>query len=259
MLSFLAGQDITITLDPSLTGLEATALQYRVVDHEGIELVPKTAVPGWTPGTEASIVVPALLNAVPTGKTQVARTLTLYVTGTGGASAVSTLDSSYRVVVEDRLPIPEASFLTLVGAEMIAEDMASLVGWKAADDKSKTAALMESREDINRLSFRYEPGDWQSRISRDFAVDTMSEMTASEWAALEPAFRNALQRAQVLQADAILARTSDDLAQEKGVTQIVIGESSRTFKNTRVGRPVVADRALRVLGPYLAPRRIARA
>ncbi len=259
MLTLLSDQDVTLTFDPSATGLDATLVEYKVIDHEGVEIFARQMLPGWSAGAEAVVVVSSSLNQLAAGLTSVARTVILFVTGLGSAAGTATLQSSYRLVSEDRLPIPQASLLTLAGADMIADDLVSMLGWKGASDAVKTAALLEARQDLNSLAFRYQPLDWQSRVTSDFSLESLEEVSETEYAALEPAFKNALQRAQLLQAEHLLSRTDDDAYREAGVTSITIGESSKTFGNRSVSKVRMSDRSMRVLAKYLAPRRIGRA
>jgi hypothetical protein len=264
MQTFLSGQDIVLSFDLSLTGLTPTAVEVEVLDHEGAVLAARAPLVGWVaPATEASVTVVAVNNAVAVGSSVAARTVHVFVIGTGGVAGEALMSESYRLVLQDRLPIPEASFQTFAGAEMEALDMINLSGWAAASESDKISALMEARHRIAGMRFHYVPDDWQSRVMTTIDYSSLSDLTASDWSGVDPIFKRALRRAQVIEADAVIARgvNQDQQFQDQGVVSIVIGESSRTYARTRPASAVrpVCGRALSVLSRFLAPARIGRA
>ena len=66
MDTFLAGQDVTVTVDYSDVSMTVDALAYRVTDTDGNELVPQTTLSGDpSHATEVQITVPGSVNVVP--------------------------------------------------------------------------------------------------------------------------------------------------------------------------------------------------
>jgi hypothetical protein len=263
MQSFLAAQNVSLSFDLTLTGMTVTGVEVTVLDHEGVTVVARAPLAGYTPGAEsAEVTILAVNNALAADLNAAARTVNVYVTGTGAAAAIALLSASYRLVREDRLPVPDASFQTLAGADMEAEDMVNLAGWAAATESNKVSALMEARHRIAGMKFHYIPENWQSRVTREIDLPNLEDLSAAEFAVLDVPFRTALRRAQVVEANYILERASsqDAAYRDAGVVSIVIGESSRTYARNRSvesSRPL-HTRTLAILSRYLAPARIAR-
>jgi hypothetical protein len=264
MQTFLAGQALSFEFDLSSTGLTPTGVEFAVLDHEGVVLAARAPLPGYVaPATDIVVTIAQGLNALDAAMNAAARTINIYVIGTGGAAGTALLSSSYRLVHEDRLPVPTASFQTLAGAEMEAADMLNVDAWNTATDQQKVSALIDARNRISLLRFSYIPEDWQSRVSRTIDIVDLDELTLSEFTALDAAFKQALRRAQVIQAAESIAQSSsqDQSYRDAGVTSITIGESSRTYSPNRSMEHsrTVCGRARGVLSKYLAPARIARA
>lgn len=266
MLSFLADQDIAVVFDLTLSDLTATALEYRVVDHDGEELVARAST-AYTPGDQTkTITVPAALNALPVGVVAAARTVYLYITGTGGAAGEVRLSQSYRIVAEDDLPVPSASFQSLASADMIAADLLDVTAYTGASDSDRAAALRQARDNLCQLHFRFEVDKQRASYGIGGGVFErdgfdLGEVTLSELNALPAEFRSALKRAQVLDAAWILGRLGDDVAaqRDQGLVSITIGESSRTYTRQKPPRSAASPRAVRVLSAWLAPLRVVRA
>lgn len=263
MQSFLADQDIVVSFDLTEVDLTITGLEYRVEDQDGVALVPRTTL-SYTPGAqEASVTVTAVNNTVPASATAGARTVYLYVTGTGSAAGETMLRASYRVVAEDRLPVPEASFQTLAGAEMVALDMINVDAFINASDSHKIAALMSAHERLAALPLSLGSDNYRYRAGWGLVDDkfNLSDITASEWETLDPTFKAVIKRAQVIEASELLSAAADQFTElrAQGVTSVTIGESSRTWTNARVANLGVSHRAMRTLSKYLSGRRIARA
>jgi hypothetical protein len=263
MQSFLSDQDITVNFDLSTVEMTVTGVEYRVEDQDGIELVPRGPLTSYVaPATEAAVTIDALMNSLG-DETALARTVQLFVSGTGAAAGETMLRASYRIVAAERLPVPEASFQTLAGAEMVALDLINVSAFVNASDSDKTAALMSAHNSLSRLPFHNTDDTTRSRAGTGL-VDSrinLNDITASEWAAIDPDFKSALKRAQVIEASELLSAADDQFAslREQGVTSITIGESSRTYTHQRIANIGVSHRALRLLSRYLAGRRIARA
>lgn len=269
MLLFLAGQAVSVTFNLADLELSPTSVEYRVVDRDDVELIPQTLDVTFTPGSgEYTVTIPADKNQVAPvpaydGRTWVpatnARTVYLYVTGTGGAAGQIVLEQSYLITLEGRLQVPQASFQTLAGAEETALDLVDIDAWSAATDTQKGGALMEARNRISRISFRFKPEDWQSRVMPVVGLHDFNFMTASEWASLDSFFKHDLRRAQVLEAARILTKDDSEASREAGVTNKTIGESSTSWVSSRRPAFPIGDRALRVLAKYISAPRIGRA
>lgn len=258
MQSFLAGHDVTLTFNASTLGLTLTSASYRVVDEDGIELISATGVSTSTPAA-VGITVPAVKNSIVAGKGAAARTVELTLVGTGLASGCALMTSSYAITLANRLIVPSVSFQNLTSAELLAMDLASLDGWNGASDTQKVAALIEARERLCKLHFRFDPLDWQNRVTgwfpdyKDFALITLDEFNA-----LDERFRLALKRAQVVEASELIGRSEDLMNRDAGVVSVTIGDSSRTYLQQKAARYPVSGRAMSILSRYLAAKRLTR-
>lgn len=263
MLTFLAGQDTIATLSLEDTGLELTALSYKVVDQDDIEIVPLTILTGWAvDDAEVAITVPAVSNALTAGKTISARSVILYLVGTGAAAGRMSKRVTYALVAEDRLPTPTASFQSLLSADMVASDMVNVDAWDTATDTQKVVVLMEARNRLVQLRYRWCPDDFQRRMNPTIELDEyeFNQMSESSWAAMDPQFKQAMKRAQVMEAVGLLGSDQDATFRAAGVTSITIGESSRTYLRTRdaASKMPLSLRAMQILEQFLAPHRLVR-
>lgn len=261
MQSFLADQDITLTIDVSDVGMALTAVDYMVVDEEGGVIVARTSLPGITSSTtDVTITVPAVSNALPVGKTIVARSVTLLITGTGLAGGLAAKKVSYAITALDRLPAPGASFQSLISADMLASDIPGLPSWAVATDEQKTGALMEARNRMVQMRYYWIPEDYMRRVSSHIELNEywFNTMSTSEWATMDSQFKTALRRAQLIEADFLLTDDPDAAMRSAGVINNKIGESSKTFVSTRASKSPICPRAMTVIARFLAPHRVTR-
>lgn len=260
MQTYLAGQDITLEFPFDTVDGVVNAVAYRIVDDEGVEILARTPVATFVAGSPSVLIsIPATLNSVPEDRNAVAREIQLDLTVAGGASATVPMDTSYRLVPRERLSVPKTSLLTRSGADLLALDMVNLPWFTAAGDDQKTSALMQARINIGSLSFHYDFSDWQSRVGGSLDLQSIDDLSDSEWASLDAGFRDALQRAQLVEADDLLNGSLERQHAASGVVSIVVGESSRTYRAGVLSRQVVCRRALDILARYLAAKRIGRA
>lgn len=262
MQNFLAGQDIALTIDVSDVGMEFTAISYDVVDANGVVVIGRTAVIGPVAGlSEIVVTVPTVSNVLLAGETIAARSVTLYITGTGLAAGITAKSVTYALVAQDRLPAPSVSFQSLVSAEMIAFDLVNIDGWDSATDRQRVSALMEARSRLVRLRYRWVPGDYQSRVSSHVELTEywFNSMSDDEWFSMDEFFKEALRRAQVVEAAYILTTDPDAQYRAAGVTSVTIGESSKSFLSTRSAKLSVSTRAMQILARYIDGPRLTRA
>ncbi len=267
MQSFLAGQEVKLSFELAALG-PVTSVEYRIVDHKDVVLVPRAALSGFTPGSESAVVtIPASLNTLHGDETSAALVVYLFAAVTGAATAWTPLRASYRVVGDQELPIPALSFQSLASADLLAMDTFGAGAYIAASDEERRAALIEARNRISQLRFHYMPDDWQSRVSRYVDVADMELITASEFASFEAVFRAALCRAQILQANDLIQQGEaggiggHQSNRDQGIHSITIGESSTTYNTGSTGASTMSTisvRAVSLLARYIARPRIGR-
>lgn len=278
---YLQNTQVTLVVDlvdASGNPLSASAASYRVINQDGVELVATTPVTGFTANDlQATIVIPANLNAVAAGNTREIRSVELYCTIASGTIAFS---RNYAVEVTDPLQIAVNTFQTFAQAQLTALDIPNISAWDAASDQQKIQALMDAREHVVQLNFNllnsnvnfgqdqlaFVPeGQYQSsyvaRNSLFIFNGNLAILNATQFNTLPEKFKRQLRLAQLVEANAILGGEADEGKRMGGVVEETIGESSQKFRTTGVPlRLPVCRRALGYLSYYVTfAKRIGRA
>jgi hypothetical protein len=280
---YLAGTPTVVTVplkDRSGNDLSVEGVEYRVVNHAGVELVARTTLTTFGGSAEAVIEIPASVNVIAGVPQSIsanqidlfnvreARTIELFLS-IGGNTVM--LPYSYALEPADPLVVGINSFQTLPQAEMIALDMPSTDGWANASGVDKVAALVDARIRICMLNFsllnsniswgqeslNYVPeGSFQSPYAgggRLFMFNgNLSLLTPSQYAMLPARFKAALCKAQLAEADSALGGDTLDARRRDGLLLESIGEVKQMF---RAGKPIempVSKRALRYLSQFVS-------
>lgn len=262
MQTYLAGNTVVVTVplvDETGELVAATAASYKVIDEVGGTIVPLTAVPGFT-GTESEVAITVTSAQNTLGLTQSvgAREVQLILTTATGTVLLS---AGYRVSVADRLIVPSMSFQSLTSAEMVAADLNSIPGWKAASNPERVSAMLEAHRRLCQYVYSYSADDWQSRVNAEIDIDELDELTPSEFTALPIEFSRALKIAQVYEANEILGGDPTAAARGAGLLSDRVGETEQRYRDSKAARYVVGGRALSTISKFLASgnRRIGRA
>lgn len=246
MQTFLPGTDVLVTtnlVDSAGTALSPLAVEYAVFTEDGEELVARVAVPAYVAGeSEVSVTVLAASNALDTGETVGLRQVIFYAQLETGWVAQEEI---YKIATLDPLVVPDTSFTTYNEAVLIASGMTDMDGWNAASKEDRLGALTQARDNLCRITYSE-------------ATD-LSEYTADDFADLDATFKWVLQKAQVVEADAILVGDEVSAKREGGLMSETIGESSMMFRPGRPAQYPVSKRAMKLLSRYIRPRMIGRA
>lgn len=225
---------------------------YKVMNAAGEELVPETALVIAPGDTATQIVVPAGANAM-TGSRAV-RVLILTCTTADGTVQVH---DSYMLVNATGLELPQDSFVGYWKAIEIAHSRLDTAAFLAASMSAQIAALMQARQILCTLRYRY-VNDAQDRVTPRLLFGNLTDVTSSEFAGFPEDFLEALTAAQVVEASQLLAATSDGFSdllsqlQLLGVQSHKVGESSVSFGSTATrGKPVVSSKAKEILSRYI--------
>lgn len=252
MHAYLAGNTVALTiplLDEQGAVVEATAVDYEVIDHLGTVLVARGALSGFTaPADEVIVTVSGANNALLSGEVRGGRTVRLYCTAAGGTVY---LTSSYVIEAAEVLVEGDNSFQSLSRAELTAFGLANLPGWVSATRAQKVSAMLEAHRTICQLRYRYVFDNWQDRVEKTFGVADMSLLSPAEFVALPEEFRDALRLAQVVQAEDVLNGNPNATLREEGIMSQTVGESSQMF---RPGKPVtlpICREAYKYLAKYV--------
>jgi hypothetical protein len=261
MKAYLENTEVVLALsfvDSAGQPFNATSAQYRLLNGDGVELIAKTAIPGFTSGSTASLTIAANQNAVTVGAVRESRIVELYLANANGS--IGQIES-YVVEKLDPLVVPTTSFQSYAGAEVTAYSLPNMNGWAAATREQRIAALMEAKNRLCRLRYRMNR-DEQDIVEPEFAASDMETIDATDWAAFPTEFKEALKKAQIIQADRLLSTDVHAEIQkhrEDGLMSMTVGETSQMF---RPGKPLllsVCREALEYVGKYISwRRRIAR-
>lgn len=264
MQSYLAGNPVTMTMaltDESGEVYSATAVEYSVLDGNGLVLVARTPLTTYVAGeTEAVVEVGSTHNAL-SGVSPESRTVRLYVETATGTVLI---EDHYRIAPETLLTIPDTSFQSVGSALLEASNMVNIEAFNSASTSDKIKALIQARHNIASLYFGVIHSDtWQTRVTLDDEVGDLNDYDSASFASLDEDFLRALKRAQVIEADFLLSYGSDSMQAklDMGLTSETIGESSQTFANSKRPQRRVCQRAMALLAKYVtsATVRIGRA
>lgn len=276
---FLAATDVTLSVpltDTDGNALSVTAVQYRVTNADGLEIIALTALVGFVSlAAKAVIVVPAASNTPPSGTSRALRHVELRCQV--GLNVV-TLSTDYVVESGEQLEIGVNSFQSLTQANFNAALIPNLIGWDSAATAQRVAALIDARLHICQLNFgslnsnaiwgqdslsfvpegAYSTGVVRAGSSFAWGGD-LTFVSAEQFVKLPDIFIKALTRAQIAEADAILGGDPIEQKRRAGLMLDTIGESKQMY---RAGKPLelpVSRRALSYLSMFVTfSKRIAR-
>jgi hypothetical protein len=249
------------TLEVDLTGAsiyaDATAASYRILDENGATVTATTPVSGYVAGADvATVVVTESENTLSIEATEGAREVLVTLSS---ATSTETVRVAYRLYQDSLLVVPTTSTVTLLMAEMLAEDMPGVTYWDAATSEDRVFALRAAYMRIGKLLLvdRSRSG-WAAKQYAGYGFGgegfRLFDLSPSEWQSMSAEFKKAMQMGQVAEANAILDTTTD--MGGGSVRSIVIGESSRTF--FQGGKAPISKGAMPYIGRFLAAGRVGR-
>lgn len=255
MQAYLGNQDVTLTIPlVSASGevIDATAVQYRVIDQNEVELVAKTTLAGFIEGdAEVTLTVLAANNDLGLAS-RALRVVELYVEGVSGTTLVTT---EYVIEVSSVLAVGVNSFQTFPSAVMVAFELPNLPGWNAASRQERMNALMAAYRNFGKLALRYvtEDSDPMTRVIQpaEWNYNDITKMPAQTLAQLPVEYLDALRRAQVYEADFLLGGDEVGDIRRSGLMSATIGESSQFFRPAKPYEAAVCKRALKEVSRYL--------
>lgn len=277
---FLTNTDVTLVVDlvdSSGNPLSVNAVDYRVINQDGVELVARTPVPGFVAGdSQATVSIPAIKNQLTGSNLREVRSVELICTTDNSTIAFS---RNYGIEAIDPLRTPDTSFQSYAMAQLTALDIPNIPAWNSATELQRVSALMDAREHIVQLNFNllnsnvnfgqdqlaYVPeGQFQSsyvaRNSLFIFNGNLAILNATQFNTLPDRFKRALRQAQIVEADFILSGVSDEHRRSAGIIEDEIGESRQKYRDSVPLRLPVCRRALGYLSYYVTfAKRIGRA
>jgi hypothetical protein len=286
MQVFLAGTNVLCViplLDRSGTPLNVASVDYRIVDQANTELAPRATLDSYTPGAaSAQVTVPASLNALGatptehTVPTREGRIVELFLTLADGNNVGLTY--VYAIEPVDTLVPGLNSFQTYAQAQLTAIDIPNTPAWDAASDEERYAAMIEARWHLCKLSYYLLNSNLNfgqdslnfipegTYISKYAATDSLfmfdgnlELLNAQQFASLPERFKGALRKAQVAEADAILADDPIALKREMGLTSDAVGTTRQTYRSTKPLEMPCCKRAMSYVSYFVTnSKRLAR-
>lgn len=244
MKRVLSGQSATVAVPvPDLPGAALSAI---VMNGAGVVLADMLSISSGEPGTQM-VAVPASANMLGARLRDV-RVVRVRVERDEESQL---FDVEYIVEAEEVLVEGVNSFQGYAAALLVSLDIPGINAWGDADKSQRIAALIEARRTLARYRF--------SRIHTDQSIDTqlsgvgnLLTLSQSEWCALPTGLKEALCRAQVIQANYLLGNREYETLRDNGVLSEKIGDSSVTFSETRPSSKGVDRRAVAEISRYIA-------
>lgn len=260
MHKYPAGLAVTIAfplVDNNGDPLTPSSLSARVLDEAGVEIISAYNVPNSDGDAEIEVTIPASANQVASG--MAGRTVELTLTTADGMTKQV---QNYLLEAVLIFAVPSVSFQTFIQAVILADLIPNLTEWMIADDESRQRALLEAYRRLTRIGYRIRKRDdlEQNVVSDYLDIDEAisprqwQQMGQTRWAALPDRFKQAIARAQIVEANEILRGVRPDDKRRMGILSESIGESSMMF---RVGKPLdlgISQAALRELAGYVDMR-----
>jgi len=260
MNSYAAGLAVNVTLEfHDLNGdpVTPTALSYMVQDENGTELIPGSVLPLEAGATSATILIPAEHNRLAPRESAGVRVVTLFMNDAAGAHEVYT---TYMLRRPQRLQVLDNSFITYPKSILIADEIPRLDAWNMANAMDRQAALIEAYTRLTRFGYivkRPEEADSMSYLTDD--LWGTARITPQMWPVMEAAyfnalpqnFRTALAKAQVAEANEILAGDVVGELRRSGLLSKSVGESSMMFRSGKPLEMGISHQALNYLTGFV--------
>lgn len=266
MKRYLSGSEATIEIDlidRFDNEVNPTEIHYLVKDENGQIKVQLTPLMYDGTSRTVTVTVDGDVNTVAADSANELRIITLQCTTTTGKSIVT---GKYVVEQDEPLIVGVNSFVTLDQAELLALTMPGL-DWDMSTDMEKTAALMDSRERMGRLSFTLldfnhdqslisftpeTPFYVGTRVNSIFNINgSIAYMNAEQYMALPKIFRDAMAKAQVADAADTLSPDRITEMRRKGVILDTIGQTKQMFANSRPAQAPISSKAMGYLSRFL--------
>jgi hypothetical protein len=262
MQSFLTAQAVSFTIelrDESGLAIDAASIQYRLIDDAEADVIPKTAIASFTPGDPAvTIETTAEHNTLAPGSPRGIRVIELYVTRVDGVSIK--LSREYLIEAEEILTEGLNSFQNYPTALLGSVDIPNLDAWVAATKADRIVAMTTAWRAVGQLRFRYVFDGYQNIIDNTMAVSDITLASLAEYRAFPVQFKQALRRAQIIEANYLLGGDELDAIRESGVTSMVVGESTNFYRATKPLTRPICKAAMKELSKWVVNRqRVTRA
>jgi hypothetical protein len=254
-IAYISGTDVIVTIPLISDGvlIPATEVDYRILNQDDAVLVARAAHPTFVvTNTEVAITIPAIHNTIsPLETVRELRVIELFVNdGTGE------IKLSYEYIIEKELVLIEGinSFQSYGRATIEALTLSKVDEWHASGRNERTNVLIEARRNIGAISLKCNTVEsaGYTRYDNDvFAFNDITKLTQAEFLALPIELKEALRRAQILQANYLL---KDDEATNNindGIAAITVGDAKHVYQAKAKLKTLIDKRALLELSKWI--------
>lgn len=265
MQAFLRATDVFLTVllqDHSGNPLSVASVEARITNGEDVVIVERYLLADFVATShEVTVKVDAVNNELAIGQTRGVRGVDLFLTTTDGNTVA--WHTGYVLMGANPLQTGVNSFQSYLSAQALTLDVPNLIGFVEASEQERTAALIEAHDRISGLSFSVlnrrgqEYLEYAEEGVRDvgsnlfgFAGD-IREVSPAQFMTLLPEFRQALAKAQLVEADVILGGDPIEAKRQQGLILDSIGESRQMFRRGTPLNLQVSRRALAYLSRFI--------
>lgn len=249
MKKFVAGTEITLQIAVYDTDGGNAPDGSATVSVSGPTGVVHTDVAASVVNGVVEVTIPNTANVL-TGPQREAR---LVMVLSGGLSTVETYmieDPALALVMS----VPSESAQTLMDALALSFDVEGVEMWLEATIDNRIRALKEAWVRISKLRLSpYRLNDDVTGVDYQIVDGAIrvNQMTTDQWTALPTAFKTAVKRAQLLEAESIINGDPVGDRRREGLLSKTVGEASEMFRSGKQLELPVSSRALRELKGYV--------
>lgn len=259
MQTFAVGTEVAMNfafVDLNGDPIVPLAISVKIYDEEDVEKGTFEVPLAMTTSEAIDLVVPGMFNLLEPEVNVGLRTVEVtFNTAQGDISQ----RAAYTIRRSNRLIVLTNSFQTWSKAQLEVQNIPNLLGWLGATDVDRQVALIEAFTRLTRLGYfvrwprdiddlaYLRPGEDRKIAPRHWAA-----MTLDQWNTWYPeTFRQALRRAQIVEADNVLGSDVVGKKRRSGLLSESIGESSMMFRS---GKPLdtgISPETMRQLTGFL--------
>lgn len=259
-----AGRAATLTIelkDANDAQINASAVTWKLYDQTGA-LVASAAVSNFTAlSPSVTFTIPETAMAIEDNESFSGREIVLACETASGEVEVR---DYFILVAQHPLKPFSNTLLTYLQALALRRQFGpTLSGWDEASEEDQKRSLMHAFANLARISFTVAlPA---GRLERDYAAYgtgsddifevskrvSLGNMTAERFAELNSSFKNAVVRAQLIEADTILGGDPVERTRSDGIISESIGESSTFYQSRPSLQLPIGRRAFEILKPWI--------
>lgn len=254
-MNYLAGYDVTLNIDlfdDAGNAIVANSVLYKVSNQLGEVIIPNTSLTGLVAGdVSISITIPAADNFLPVtndvSSLRSLRFVEIYITTPVG---LVKKEVDYIIESDNVLALGINSFQSYPSALYVAGTIDNIDAFYSASKADKIIALIRARQIIGRLSFRYGFDNFDN-VNRSIHSREITLATQVQFEAYPKDFKDALARAQVIQANDLLGGDEEDELRSSGLTSVQVGEAKQTFRQSKPIETIVSRRTMKELSKFI--------